>query len=208
MELSTLKKLQKEKSNIFALPQNCITMDIIYKSTLFILLIIGSRESYAQKSINQIINKLKQTERYEGFEIPGYVIRMTSRIAKWGDKDQQSEDFIKLIKKVKSITVSSTTLDQKKFNNAAIVNSLASKIKEEDSFEEYMAVQNKRENLKVLINDKKDKINNVVIVSSSGRELSFIHLKTALSFDDLKNIDFKSIEKEVKKVKVKTDIED
>ena len=34
-------------------------------------------------------------------------------------------------------------------------------LKEEDSFEEYMAVQNKRENLKVLINDKNDKINNV-----------------------------------------------
>jgi hypothetical protein len=171
------------------------------------LILLEPNNIKAQRSIDQIVQKLKETNRYEGFEIPGYVLRWTTKMALWVDKDANSEDFYKIIKKVKGVSVSTTSLDQKKYNNVEIVNNLAKKLENEDSFKEYMSFKNKRENIKILVNENKDIIKNIVILSNYGRELNLIHFKTSLHFEDLKTVDFKTVEKEIKKVKIKTEID-
>ncbi len=185
-------------------------MNINFKHIVIFCFIvsISTVSANAQKATQSIIQKLKQTDRYEGFEVPGYILRWTARIAKFGGKDNQYTKIYEIIKKVKSVTLAKTTLDQKKFNNKAIVANFARMLKESDQLEEYVAIKDKQANIVVLIQESKDIIKNLVVLNSTGRELSIIHIKSKLSINDLKNINFKDVDETFKKVKIDNNNDD
>ncbi len=152
---------------------------------------------FSQKSVNNIIKQIKKTEHYEGIKIPGWALYLGLKIAERGDDELKNMDLIRIAKHIKSIRVATTTLDQSKFNVSAIVNNFIKSVKDKDQFDEYISLRSEDQHLKIMVQEKKDMIKNIVILSADGSDLACIHLKTDFHPDDLKNISFADIKKNI-----------
>jgi len=149
----------------------------------------------SQKSVNNIINQIKKTEHYKGIKIPGWALYLGLKIAERSDDELKDMDLMRIAKHIKSIRVATTMLDESKFNISAIVNNFIKSVIDKDQFDEYISLRSEDQNLKIMIQEKKDVIKNIVILSADGSDLACIHLKTDLHLDDLKNISFADIKK-------------
>jgi hypothetical protein len=170
--------------------------------SIVLMMLVLNANIFCQKSVNAIVDKFKESERYEGFEVPGYILRWTLRLSKIGGKDRQIDNIAHILKNVKSITYATTSYDQRKFNNKAILSNLIKMVTEKDKFEEYISYKEKKSTLSILIKESNDIVKNIVLLNADGRELSIIHIKAKISLEDFKNLDLKDINKSVKKVKI------
>ena len=168
-----------------------------YLFILFICSFSFISSSFSQKSVNNIIKQIKNTEHYEGIKIPGWALYLGLKIAESSDDELKDMDLMRIAKHIKSVRVATTKLDESKFNVTAIVNNFIKSVKDKDQFDEYISVRSEDQNLKIMIQEKKDVIKNIVILSAEGSDLACIHLKTDFQLDDLKNISFADIKKNI-----------
>lgn len=195
MELSILIKSRR---NNFKLTKRTKMKHVI----LFIMLLLMIPAiSNGQSSVKSVVNQLKKTDGYEGFYVPGWVIRMGIKLIPKNELDHETRGLLDIAKGIRHIRVATTKLDLTKYNTAAIVKSFASKIKNKDRFEEYVSVRSEDTNLNILVKEHDDVITNLLIMSEDQGEISFIHLKTDLSVDDLKKISFRQLKDESSKLK-------
>lgn len=188
----------KSRRNNFKLTKRTKMKHII----LFIMLLLMIPAiSNGQSSVKSVVNQLKKTDGYEGFYVPGWVIRMGIKLIPKKDLDQKTIGLLDIAKGIRHIRVATTKLDLTKYNTAAIVKGFASKIKNKDRFEEYVSVRSEDTNLNILVKEHDDVITNLLIMSEDQGEISFIHLKTDLSVDDLKKISFRQLKDESSKLK-------
>ncbi len=150
----------------------------------------------AQSSVKNIIKQLKKTEHYEGVSIPGWVIRLGLKIAATDDAELDNSGLLQLAGKIKHLRVASTHLDAKKYNTRAIVGNFIKSVIKKDGFHEYVSVRSEDQHLKIMIQEEKDIIKNLLIWSVDGFEIGLIHLKTNISYDDLKAISFNQVKKD------------
>lgn len=160
---------------------------------LLVLSLFSVSNLVAQKSVKKIVNQLKKTEHYEGINIPGWALYLGLKIAERSDDDIKNMNFIKIAKHIKSVRVASTSLDQTKYNVSAIVDNFIKSVKDKDHFEEYISMRSEDQNLKIMVQEKGEKIKNIIIFSADGGDLACIHLKTNFHPDDIKNISFSEI---------------
>jgi len=167
---------------------------------LIALWILIPTSSDAQSSVKSVVKQLKKTERYEGFYLPGWVIRLGVKMVPKKELDDETIGLLDLVKGIRHIRVATTKLDITKYNTSAIVRNFAKKIKESDRFEEYVSVRSEDNNLNILVKEDEDTITNLLIMSEDQGEISFIHFKTDLSVDDLKKISFRQLKDESTKL--------
>ena len=117
------------------------------------------------------------------------------------DKELRSSGLLGLAKKVRHLSVATTTLDTKKYNTQAIVNNFIKGVKENDGFEEYVSVRSEDQNLKIMVQEDGDIIRNLVILSEDQGEIAMIHLKTNLTTEDLRNVSFNQIKSDTGRIK-------
>jgi hypothetical protein len=190
--------LIKSRRNNFKLTKRTKMKHVI----LFIMLLLMIPAiSNGQSSVKSVVNQLKKTDGYEGFYVPGWVIRMGIKLIPKNELDHETRGLLDIAKGIRHIRVATTKLDLTKYNTAAIVKSFASKIKNKDRFEEYVSVRSEDTNLNILVKEHDDVITNLLIMSEDQGEISFIHLKTDLSVDDLKKISFRQLKDESSKLK-------
>ena len=75
---------------------------------------------------------------------------------------------------------------------------------ERDEFQEYVSVRSEDQHLKIMIQEDHDIIKNLLILSDDGFEISLVHLKTKISYDDLKSISFNQVKKDSKQFKAES----
>jgi len=177
------------------------------KPVYFLLVIVFcfSLESVsAQSSVKDIIKQLKKTENYEGMSIPGWLIRLGLKIAANDDAELNNSGLIQIASKIKHLRVASTNLDSKKYNTRAIVDNFIKTMTERDEFQEYVSVRSEDQHLKIMIQEDHDIIKNLLILSDDGFEISLVHLKTKISYDDLKSISFNQVKLDSKQFKAES----
>ena len=166
-------------------------MKYLYISILVLIVCLSSIS--AQKSVENIVNQLEKTENYEGINIPGWALYLGLKIAERGDDELKDMNLLRIAKHIKSVGVASTSLDQSKYNNRAILNNFIKSVKEKDQFEEYVSMRSEDQSLKIMVQEKGEVIKNIVIFSADASDLACIHLKTNFNPEDLKNISFSDI---------------
>ena len=67
-----------------------------------------------------------------------------------------------------------------------------------------MSVRSEDQHLKIMIQEDHDIIKNLLILSDDGFEISLVHLKTKILYDDLKSISFNQVKKDSKQFKAES----
>lgn len=163
---------------------------------LLCMIFCSTSEVSGQGSVKKIVRQLKKTEHYQGISLPGWLIRAGLKLATNDDNQATLSGLVRVSKKIKRIRVATTTLDIKKYDTKAIVNNFAKSVQEKDRFEEYVSVKEEDRNLKIMVQDDHDVIRNVIILSEENGEIAFIHLKSNLTMEDLKDLSFNKIKTE------------
>jgi hypothetical protein len=173
------------------------------KQILFtaLILLLSTSLSYSQKTVEKMVDQMKKTKRYEGVEIPGYLIRTIFKFATIKDNTLKEKSFYRIVSKIKKATIATTTLEQKKYDNKAIINNFVTKLISDDKYEEYITIKENGQVIRILMKVKDDVIKNLLIISQEGREISLIHLKTKLKISDLKDLNFGEVNTQLKGMK-------
>ncbi|MBK9735758.1 MAG: DUF4252 domain-containing protein [Saprospiraceae bacterium] len=159
-------------------------------------------ESEAQASVNEMVGQIKKTEHYKGISLPGWIIRLTLKIASKSDADFENNGLAQIANHIQSMRVATTHLDLTKFNTTEIINNFMVNVKDKDGFEEYISARSEDLNLKIMIREKKDVIKNILIMNADGGDIAVVHLKTDMDINDLKNISFNEIKKDARNIKI------
>lgn len=160
---------------------------------LFLVCLTMANFISAQSSVKSVVKQLKKTERYEGVSIPGWLVRLGLKLVPDDELDNETRGIFNLASKIKHVRIASTKLDISKYNAKAIVQNFAKKIRDKDQFEDYVSVRSEDTNLNILVQEEDDTIKNLVIMTEDQGEISFIHLKTDITVDDLKKISFRKL---------------
>lgn len=173
------------------------------KPSYSIILIFGLLLSYtsvqAQTSIDRIFGQLKKTQNYDGASVPGWVIKL-GILAISVQEDDQAKQLLDIGTKIKNIRVATTTLDLKKYNTQAIVRNFAKNITSEYGFAEYMSVKKEDSHLKIIVQEVEDTIQHLVILNEDKGNITMVHLKTNLTYNDLKNVSFNKLKNDIQEV--------
>ena len=67
--------------------------------------------SHGQSSVKSVVNQLKKTEAYEGFYLPGWVIRLGIKLIPKKELDHETRGLLDIAQDIRQIRVATTKLD-------------------------------------------------------------------------------------------------
>jgi hypothetical protein len=136
----------------------------------------------SQRPINKLFNKLKKNDTYWGLSVPGFLINASLNlgIKHTDEEDQKTLKILKnKIKKFRILFNDSPTIKDNEVLNEFSTNAA------KHNLEPYVSVKNKGDIINVLIEQKKDRIKNIVVfVNSKKNDLVLLHLKTDISMEE------------------------
>ena len=147
-----------------------------------------------QKSVNKLIDKMKEHKKAYALTLPGWVIRTGLKIA--GDDELRLEkgfqDLIGGIKKLRVLHVEEgVNIENSKLK------AIVSQIKEKDGYVDYATVRDQDKLVYVIVKEDKTKIKSLVLLAKDDDGLTILNLKTDLEMEELKraNLSFNKSKK-------------
>ena len=165
-------------------------MKTLLISVIAIALYIVPVQTKAQESLspNKFIDLLLKDDHSLAVRVPGWVIRSTGRIAAIdldGDEKKIVKELSKSVKKIRAI-VNTKPPSGFEDNLSALYNYFGS-----NQYDEYAQVRSEGNNISLWAQEKNDNIKNIVLVIHSDEDDSVvINMKTKISFDKLKEMNF------------------
>ncbi|MEM9918244.1 MAG: DUF4252 domain-containing protein [Bacteroidota bacterium] len=154
--------------------------------------------SYAQTpTINKFYRQNKFKEGVRNISLPGWLIRLGSRIAKNKvEDDPEAVEALKLARKVRKmrllVTEEGNPIKQQK------IDKMMRNVRKKDKFEDLIYVRDESTEVNMLIrtNGSGDMIKNLLILVNDEEEFVFLSLKTKLGIQEINKL-LRSLEDEV-----------
>ncbi len=165
-------------------------MKTILLSAIVIALYIIPTQTVGQDSMspNKFIDLLLKDDHSLAVRVPGWVVRSTGRIAAIdleGDEKKIVKELSKSIKRIRAI-VNTKPPSELGDNLSALYNYFGN-----NAYDEYVQVRSEGNNVSLWAQQKKDNIKNIVLVVHSDEDDSVvINMKTKISIDKLKSMNF------------------
>ena len=169
-------------------------MKIRIKLTIFLLALFGTIALTGQtQQLNNYYNDVDQFGEAFKFSIPGFLVRTGLKFAL---KDEENVELkkslgklIKGIKRMKVVVIENPARYRS-------VSALSSDLRSKEQFEELVRVKDDGEFVNVLIreSDSGKVIKNLVVLVEGKDESVMVSMKTNLKHEDLKGIDWSSID--------------
>ena len=165
-------------------------MKTLLLSIIVTLTLLGTQNVSAQETLspNKFIDLVLKDDYSLAVRVPGWVVRTTGRIASIdldGDEKRIVKELSKSIKKIR-VLVNTKPPEEFKDNLAALYDYFGDKM-----YDEYIQVRSEGNNISLWAQQKNKNINNIVLVVHSDEDDSaIINMKTDISLDNLKSMDF------------------
>jgi hypothetical protein len=155
--------------------------------TLFMLTLM-SMPVFGQKSINKMIDEVKEDNHTYALSLPGWVINKTLGIATKHMDEGDVEIFKSLKDKIKKVRIAfNESLPNEKFSKAYDTFKEKS-IK--DGLESYAYVKHEDSNVNIFIGEKENVVKNIFFVINADKSTVLLHLKTDLTLDEFNKAQF------------------
>ena len=137
----------------------------------------------AQKSVNKLIDKMKEHENAYALTLPGWLIRTGFNLA-MQDELKFEKGFQDLVKGIKRLRV--LHIDEDVTIEKSKMRSLVSQIKEKDGYVDYATVRDNDNLVNVIVKEDGTKIKSLVLIANSGDGFTILNLRTDIEIEDLK----------------------
>lgn len=145
-------------------------------------------QAVAQKHVHRFIDQMKKQDSYVGATVPGWLIRMGTRIADLEAELSAEEkgilDIANGIKKVRVAVINEGNVIEGKHINKLI------DLSKKDGLVEYLRVKDGKTRVYVLIDEKRDRIRNLNIIANTDDECVVVSIKTNISMKQLEDARF------------------
>ena len=160
-------------------------MKILQLTIICLLLALGAN---AQKSVNKFIKKHKQNAHTFTMTIPGWLIRSGVNQADKYSTDQDDKAIFAIAKHVEKIRF--IVFDEEYKDISSEIREVIKRSKEKDNLETYTSVRDNDMYIQVLVEERKDKIKNIVFISNSDDETAIVTVKTDLPLSEFQKANF------------------
>ncbi|WP_339923993.1 DUF4252 domain-containing protein [uncultured Cyclobacterium sp.] len=153
------------------------------KKILFLALCLLPWLAQAQNEvIDQFYEKYRQDERFSRVYISPKLMQMAGGFlsSNADQKDEDAANLMELITKVKGIRI----LSAEKIGGLALFNEAMGDLKT-DMYEELMDVRDKESSLKFMVREEKGRIKELLMVSGSTSEFTFMSMQGDFTYQDL-----------------------
>lgn len=164
----------------FCFPSNFLRMKKLL--TFFVVILLCSTLT-GQKSVNKLIDKMKEHKHAYAVTLPGWLIRTGINIAA-EDELKFEKGFQELVGGIKRLRV--LFIDDKvSFENTKL-KSLVAQIKEKDGYVDYATVKEDDNLVHVIVKEQGTRIKSLVIIANSNDGFTILNLRTDIEMEDLK----------------------
>ena len=166
------------------------------KKLLTILALVAlCASANGQRSVDRLIDKMKEHKDAFALTLPGWLIRTGINIAS-EDEWKFEPGFQELVGGIKRLRVLHIDEDINIENSK--LRSIINKIKEKDGYIDYATVRDNDNLLQVVVKEKGTKIKSLVIVANADDGFTILNLKTDIEMEDLKraNLSFNKSKKD------------
>lgn len=151
--------------------------------TFFIVILLCSNIS-GQRSVDKLIDKMKEHKHAYALTLPGWLIRTGINISTEEELkfEKGFKELVGGIKRLRVLFIDDTTHIE---NNK--LKSIVSQIKEKDGYVDYATVKEEKNLVHVMVKETGTKIKSLVIIANSTDGFTILNLKTDIEMEDLKN---------------------
>jgi len=136
-----------------------------------------------QKSVNKLIDKMKEHKHAYAITLPGWLIRTGINVAS-DDELKFEKGFKDLIGGIRRLRV--LHIDEHVEIEKSKMNSIVSQIKEKDGYVDYAMVKDEGNLVQVIVKEEGTRIKSLVLLANSGDGFTILNLKTDIEMEDLK----------------------
>lgn len=162
--------------------------------TLFAIILLCTSLN-GQRSVDKLIDKMKEHKRAYALTLPGWLIRTGINIAT-EDELKFEEGFRELVSGIKRLRV--LHIDEGVNIDNSKLNSIVNQMKEKDGYSEYATVKEENNLVKVVVKESGTRIKSLVVISKSEDGFTILNLRTDFDMEDLKraNLSFNKDKKD------------
>jgi len=164
------------------------------KLLTFLAVILLCSSLSGQKSVNKLIDKMKEHKHAYAVTLPGWLIRTGINLAT-EDELKFEEGFKELVGGIKRLRV--LYIDEHVSIENGKLKSLVSQIKEKDGYVDYATVREEDNLVHVIVKEDGTKIKSLVLIANSDEGFTILNLRTNIEMEDLKkaNLSFNKSKK-------------
>lgn len=153
------------------------------KLVLFFVLVLVCINLNGQRSVNKLIDKMKEHKHAYAITLPGWLIRTGINIAT-EDEHKFENGFQELVHGIKRLRV--VHVNEKVEIENSKMKSIVSQIKEKDGYVDYAMVKEDDNLVHVIVKEDETKIKSLVIIAKSEEGFTILNLKTNIEMEELK----------------------
>jgi len=136
-----------------------------------------------QRSVNRLIDKMKERDHVYALTLPGWLIRTGINLATEEELkfEQGFQDLVDGIKRLRVLYID----DHVDIENSKL-RSIVSQIKEKDGYVDYATVRDEDNLVQVIVKEEGTRIKSLVLVANAEDGFTILNLKTDFEMEDLK----------------------
>ena len=154
------------------------------KLLTFLILVLLCSNISGQRSVNKLIDKMKEHKNAYAVTLPGWLIRTGLNIAA-EDELKFEKGFKEIVGGIKRLRV--LYIDEKVSIDNSKMRSIVSQIKEKDGYVDYATVKEENNLVNVIVKEEGTRIKSLVIIANGEDGFTILNLRTDIEMEDLKN---------------------
>lgn len=171
-----------------------LKLSILKKLLTFLAIFVLCSNLSGQKSVNKLIDKMKEHKHAYAVTLPGWLIRTGINVA--SDNELKFEEgFNELVGGIKRLRV--LYIDEHVKIEDTKLRSIVTQMKEKDGYVDYATVKDDGNLLHVVVKEEDTKIKSLVLIANSEDGFTILNLRTDIEMEDLKkaNLSFNKSKK-------------
>jgi len=149
----------------------------------FLVLILLCSNVTGQRSVNKLIDKMKEHDQAFALTLPGWLIRTGINIAA-DDEFKFENGFREMVGGIKRLRV--LHIDEDVDIENSQLKSIVSQMKEKDGYVDYATVKEDGDLVHVIVKEQGTKIKSLVIIANADDGFTILNLRTDIEMEDLK----------------------
>lgn len=148
------------------------------------LCLVFTLTSCSKNTIGNLFDEAKKSDNYIAFTIPKWVIKTTKDKVFEGHLGTSNNSY-NLLNHVDKVRV--LVQDDKSKLNMGSMKNIFNNITNDKHYEEYLTVREGDQHTSIVVNERKDRVKDILLFTESDDSVVLLHLKSDISVKDLED---------------------